>query len=158
MMMSPRFWTIALGLAIGLTSPAAAQALKGKAARALPLAEAGQARWQVVLGLCYDVGAEGAPKDYAEALKWYRKAAEQGNGDGLVSMADMYAHGHGVSQNYVLAEMYVILAEAQQPDAALFKPTRALVREHVTVAQIAEAKKRAVECLNAKNFKGCDKM
>jgi TPR repeat protein len=157
MMMSPRFWTIALGLAIGLTSPAAAQTLKGKAALALPLAEAGDAVSQVALGVYYDVGAEGAPKDYAEALKWYRKAAEQGDGNGLVSMADMYAHGHGVSQNYVLAEMYVELAEAQHADVTLLKPTRALVRQHVTTAQTAEAKKRTAECLRA-NFKGCDKM
>jgi hypothetical protein len=62
-----------------------------------------------------------------------------------------------VSQNYVLAEMYVELAEAQHADVTLLKPARALVRRHVTAAQTAEAKKRAAECLRA-NFKGCDKM
>ena len=33
---------------------------------------------QCNLGYCYYFG-QGVPKDYSEAVKWYRKAAEQGH-------------------------------------------------------------------------------
>ena len=41
------------------------------------LAEQGDAAAQYNLGLMYDNG-QGVPQDYAEAVKWYRLAAEQG--------------------------------------------------------------------------------
>ena len=40
-------------------------------------AEQGNAAAQYNLGVMYDNG-EGVPQDYAEAAKWYRLAAEQG--------------------------------------------------------------------------------
>ena len=43
----------------------------------LPLAEAGNATAQYNLGLLYDKG-QGVPQDDQEALRWWRKAAEQG--------------------------------------------------------------------------------
>ena len=43
-----------------------------------PLAEQGDALAQYSLGEMYDLG-EGVPEDDAEAAKWYRKAAEQGD-------------------------------------------------------------------------------
>jgi TPR repeat protein len=156
MMMPVRFGAIALGLMIGLTSPAVAQTLKDAAARIRPLAEQGEARWQYFLGTCYDNGIGGVSQDYAEALKWYRKAAEQGYGDAFAGMAGMYAGGYGVPKNYVLAEMYVELAEAQHAKTDMLKMTRAVVRQHVTSAQTAEAKKRTAECVRA-NFKDCEK-
>ncbi len=42
-----------------------------------PLAEAGHAYAQAILGKMYENG-EGVPQDYKEAVKWYRLAAEQG--------------------------------------------------------------------------------
>lgn len=42
-----------------------------------PLAEQRDARAQLYLGLMYHKG-DGVPQDYQEALKWLRKAAEQG--------------------------------------------------------------------------------
>ena len=42
-----------------------------------PFANQGYAAAQFNLGIMYDEG-QGVPQDYAEALKWYRKAAEQG--------------------------------------------------------------------------------
>jgi len=148
---------ITLGLAAGLAQPAVAQTIKDGAARIRPLAEQGEARWQYFLGTCYQTGIGGVSRDDAEALKWFRKAAEQGYGKAFGDMAYMYAGGFGVPKNYVLAEMYVELAEAQHVDAYDFKMTRAVVRQHATDAQKAEAKKRAAECLRA-NFKDCEKM
>ena len=43
-----------------------------------PRAEEGDATAQFFLGFMYDEG-KGVPQDYAEAARWYRKAAEQGN-------------------------------------------------------------------------------
>ena len=43
-----------------------------------PQAEKGDAVAQFILGFMYDEG-KGVPQDYAEAAKWYRKAAKQGN-------------------------------------------------------------------------------
>ena len=148
---------IALGLAACLTPPVVAQTLQDGAERIRPLAERGEAKWQYFLGTCYGSGIGGVSRDDAEALKWFRKAAEQGYGDALADMAYMYGGGFGVPKNYMLAEMYVELAEAQHADEFKLKMTRAVVRQHVTAAQTAEAKKRAAQCVSA-HFKDCEKM
>ena len=43
-----------------------------------PQAEKGDAVAQFIVGYMYDEG-KGVPKDYDEAVKWYRRAAKQGN-------------------------------------------------------------------------------
>ncbi|MDA0221360.1 MAG: tetratricopeptide repeat protein, partial [Proteobacteria bacterium] len=43
-----------------------------------PLAEQGNAYAQSILGVMYYEGT-GVPQDYAEAVRWYRLAADQGN-------------------------------------------------------------------------------
>ena len=75
-------------LSLWLTTPAWAGFNEGLAAyergdyttayeEFLPIAEQGDAFAQFSLGIMYDNG-EGVPQDYAEAVKWYRLAAEQG--------------------------------------------------------------------------------
>lgn len=49
-------------------------------------------------GLQYFFGL-GVPQDYGEAVRWYRKAAEQGNGDAQYNLAIMYKYGHGVNKD-----------------------------------------------------------
>ena len=61
-------------------------------------AKAGDVVAQYNLGVMYDTG-EGVPKDYAEAAKWYRKAAEQGHAVAQFNLGVMYADGEGVSKN-----------------------------------------------------------
>ncbi|MCH8098520.1 MAG: sel1 repeat family protein [Proteobacteria bacterium] len=74
------------GVTLGLTAPAWAGVdegvvayNRGDYATALrewrPLAEQGDAEAQFNLGLMYYKG-RGVPQDYAEAVKWYRLAAE----------------------------------------------------------------------------------
>ena len=46
---------------------------------------------------------EGVIKDYAEAVKWYRKAADQGYGDARYNLGLKY--GNGVLKDPVLAHM-----------------------------------------------------
>jgi TPR repeat protein len=50
----------------------------------------------------YEQG-HGVPQDYAEAVKWYRLAAEQGNAEGQIALGNLYVDGSGVPTDYVLA-------------------------------------------------------
>lgn len=58
----------------------------------------GDASAQFRLGVMYGKG-EGVPLDYAEALKWYRKAAEQGHVRAQNNLGSMYHGGKGVPQD-----------------------------------------------------------
>ena len=42
-------------------------------------------------------------KDYAKAVEWYRKSAEQGNDEAQYSLGIMYECGYGVSKDYAKA-------------------------------------------------------
>ena len=46
---------------------------------------------------------EGVKQDYAEAVKWYQKAAQQENVNAMRNLARCYRHGHGVEKNDVKA-------------------------------------------------------
>ena len=56
------------------------------------------------------------PQDYAEAVRWYRKAADQGNADAQFSLGYMYDNGQGVPQDYAEAARWYRKA-ADQGDA-----------------------------------------
>ena len=47
----------------------------------------------------YNYG-QGVTKDYGEAVKWYRKAADQGNAAAQRNMGIMYFTGQGVARDY----------------------------------------------------------
>jgi TPR repeat protein len=57
--------------------------------------------------------ARGVPRDYAAAVGWFQKAAEQGNAEAQVSLGVMHAKGQGVPQDYVIAYMWFNLAAAR---------------------------------------------
>lgn len=57
---------------------------------------------QHLLGYMYEYGSD-APKDLVQAEYWYRKAAEQGNGDSQYQLGVMYEEGSCVLQDYKLA-------------------------------------------------------
>ena len=65
-------------------------------------AEKGEVKAQFALGDAYFFG-KGVPKDYAEAVKWWRKAAEQGHDFAQHSLGGMYYMGRGVPQDYAEA-------------------------------------------------------
>jgi hypothetical protein len=50
----------------------------------------------------YDFG-RGVQQDYAEAVKWYREAAAQGDVEAQGLLGSMYEQGHGVAQDYAEA-------------------------------------------------------
>jgi len=102
-----------------------------------PLAEGGDVDAQAELGSMYYWGAAPAvPQDYAEALKWFRMAAEQGRGLAQHRLGEMYMNGEGVPQDFVKAYMWWSLA-----DATLLES----LAQIMTPDQIAEAQKLARE-------------
>jgi len=54
------------------------------------------------LGFMYQYG-KGVPQDDAEAVKWYRKAAEQGVAEDQYNLGVIYKFGLGVPQDYAKA-------------------------------------------------------
>jgi TPR repeat protein len=47
--------------------------------------------------------SEGLPQDYAEAVKWWRLAAEQGLASAQTNLGAAYVRGEGVRQDYAEA-------------------------------------------------------
>ena len=85
----------------------------------------------------------GVPQDYAEAVKWYRKAADQGYARAQNNLGVMYNRGQGVPQDYVMAHMWFNLAAALGDEKAL--KTRDALAKNMTSEQIAEAQRLARE-------------
>jgi len=86
---------------------------------------------------------DGVTQNYADAVNWYRKSAEQGHAKAQNSLGRMYAEGVGVTQNDLLAYMWFSLAAAQgEANAA---KGRDLVESKMTPAEIAAARKLTSE-------------
>ena len=86
----------------------------------------------------YDEG-RGVPKDDRQAVRWYRKAAEQGDAIAQYNLGLMYADGEGVPKDDVQAYAWANLAGAQGLESA--RELRARFSANMTRAQIAEAQK-----------------
>ena len=105
-----------LFICITLTSYAAAQDLTPRPQRdardqitvspataaLIQQAEAGDADAANTVGFQYGNGLSVMQND-AEALKWYRKAAELGSEEGMYHLAGVYENGYGVKQDYQAA-------------------------------------------------------
>ena len=80
-------------------------------------AEAGDADAQYDLGAACD-NVVGTPRNYAEAVRWYRRAAEQGHVDAQFVLGVRYFYGVGIVQDDTEAVRWFSLAAAQGlPDA-----------------------------------------
>jgi TPR repeat protein len=67
-----------------------------------PLAKQGNPDAQNRIGYMYYNG-HGVPRDYAEAMKWYRIAAAQGSAKAQTNIGFMYENRQGVPQDYAEA-------------------------------------------------------
>jgi TPR repeat protein len=82
--------------------------------RLLKRAESGDPDAQYELGWYYENGKGGmVPTDFVEAVKWYRKAAEQGDLNGQAALGVMYAFGHGVPRDDGAAFTWYLAAAEQ---------------------------------------------
>lgn len=117
---------------LGLTSAAPAEAgfAEGMAAvrasdyekafeELLPSAQAGDERAQFHIGFMYDFG-EGIPENDAEAVRWYRRAAEQGHVGAQFNLSSLYLGGEGVPENAAEAHMWCRRAAEQGHSEAQF--------------------------------------
>ena len=95
---------------------------------------------RITLARCIARG-EGVTRNYAEAVRWYRRAAAQGDARAQANLGVMYAEGHGVPRNYIEAYMWYSLAAAQSNDVAVQDLNR--LEKLMTPAQIAAAQERA---------------
>ena len=85
----------------------------------------------------------GVPQDYVEAVKWYRKAAEQGDASAQYNLGVMYYNGQGVPQDYIQAHMWLNLSAAQGNKVAV--QNRDLIASKMSPEQVAQAQRLARE-------------
>lgn len=106
----------------------------------------GNARIQYDLGLIYDAGVLGVPRDHGEALRWYMKAAELGHADSQHTLGYMFATGEGVKRDDVQAHFWLDIAASSQPPGDARErgaKNRDIVARKLTPAGIAEARRLA---------------
>ena len=75
-------------------------------------ADLGDALAEYNLGLCYELG-RGVTKSEVEAVKWYRKAAEQNYAEAQFSLGVHYAFGQGVAKDDVEGGKWCLKAAEQ---------------------------------------------
>ena len=73
-----------------------------------------------ILGNEYFNGSNGKKKNHAEAMKWYRKAAEKGNANALFRMGYMYENGKSVKKDYAEAMKWYRKAAEKGHAEAIF--------------------------------------
>ncbi len=78
----------------------------------LPLARQGDPAAERNIGHMYRLG-RGVERDPAEAVKWYRRAAEKGLARAQANLANMYLAGEGVPRDYGAAARWLYLAAVQ---------------------------------------------
>ena len=85
----------------------------------------------------------GVPQNDAEAVKWYRKAAEQGFAQAQYNLGVMYYFGEGVSVNSVKAYMWWSLAMEQGNESATKNLN--IIKEVMSSAEISIAQELVAE-------------
>ena len=95
----------------------------------------------------------GVPENDADAVKWYRLAAEQGNANAQSNLGVMYYNGEGVRQNNVRAYIWWSVAAAQGQEDA--KRNRGLVTERLTPDQLTQAQQIATRCIDS-DYQDCE--
>ena len=143
---------------------AAGQSHKGAQRWFRQTAENGDSTAQSVLGELYYsglIGVEVEMKNYpgvsnteyhknpTEAVKWFRRAAEQGNAIAQNNLGVFYENGVGVPIDYVEAYKWLNLAAAQQTQDGFAEISATMTRDKIakemTPDQIAEAQQLARE-------------
>ena len=99
---------------------------------------------QYMLGKMYLRG-EGVLKDYAEAAKWIRKAAEYGDPDAQSDLGKLYMVGRGLTRVLVWAHMWFDLAAINGKTSAI--QSRNHVRRFMAKSHIKKAQRLAREWL-----------
>jgi uncharacterized protein len=150
---------VALGLLISITatslsvsaalvqSPVSPQSAikKPYRERLLERARKGEADAQFELGKNYETGRIGLPKDFSEALHWYREAAAQGNPYAEASLGILFNFGKGVERDYFQAYVWYERAALHSTggDRASIVELRDRLADDLTQPQIERARNEA---------------
>jgi len=108
-----------------------------------PLAEAGDPAAQNNIGFMYRKG-RGVPPDEVEAIKWYRRAADQGFADAMTNLGYMYDEGRTVEQDFVESYKWFLLASERGREGA-DDHLKFLEEEYMTPEQVEQAKALAAD-------------
>jgi len=73
----------------------------------LKLANNGDANGQFEIGNYYRKGDKGFAQDYAKAMKWYKKAADQNHPIAIFNIGCMHGEGHGVPKDHQEAMKWI---------------------------------------------------
>jgi len=98
---------------------------------------------------------QGVAQNYAEAVKWYRLAANQKHPMAQANLGVMYERGHGVRQDFVQAQMWFILSASlflasEAKSRGLVVRNRDQLARIMTPEQLAAARQLAREWRPAK--------
>ena len=88
---------------------------------------------------------QGVRQDYAEALKWFRRAAEQGVSRAQNNLGFMYGTGTGVPKDFVQAHKWYALAAAN--GNLIGSMNRSIVAAKMTTDDVTKAQHMAHEWL-----------
>lgn len=100
-------------------------------------AEQGNGTAQGMLGSMYYSGSNGFPKDIDRAVAWFKSASDNNDAMGYFGLASLYALGEGVRKDPVQA--YKLFTKAEELGNKNAASYRALLKQHMTEAQIREA-------------------
>lgn len=114
-------------------------------------AEGGFDYAQYELAHCYDHGRSGLTQDYAIAINWYCKAAEQGLSAALNNLADKYEYGKGVEQSYEIAIDYYHQAAKKDIPEAMFSLAKIFIEDKHPSITAEDAKSWLIKARN-KNY------
>ena len=106
-------------------------------------AEKGDAWEQCLLAMFHYWGRYGVKKDIAEAIKWWRKAADQGDAFAQRILGIRYEDGDGVPKDMAEAYKWTLLGA----DRSEGKTRAAELALRITPKQRAEGERRAREFL-----------
>lgn len=148
---------LALPICFGLVVPATADYEAGHRAfmagdfatayaELLPVAEAGDANAQEMIGVLYALGLAGLPQDRRAAFDWYMLASEQGHAGAQSGVGWYYEVGlGGVPVDLVTAHAWYTLSTiGGDPDAAISLEE---IEKEMTGEQIAAAQAVAAALL-----------
>ncbi len=105
-------------------------------------AELGDAEAEYQLGLAYSHGV-GVPTNYAAALDWFGKSANQGSAESENNLGQMYENGQGAAQDYTQAYKWYNLSAARGDQDA--DRHRDHLEYLMTRVQIEKAQKMSVD-------------
>ncbi len=101
---------------------------------------------------------QGMPRNFRQAAKWLRLAAEQGEPEAQLHLGLMHGQGAGVRRNSVLAYMWLDVAatNTNRDQQKRIIQSRDSFSASMTNAEINKAQELARTCADHK-FKGCER-